>query len=90
MPDNTSDYSNGLLDDVVDTPTSGLKNAIRKVDGITPDEEDRLERKGQLDLRDNKRTIDRYTRWSVYLISLVMGILFCSRNCLAWLSLYPD
>ncbi len=77
MPDNSPDHNNELFDTVSGTSISGLKKGFGKAEGITPNQEARLDRKGELDLRDTKRSIQKLKEWSIFGLSLLMGSSFC-------------
>ena len=71
MPDNPDDPKNGLYEEIKDASSRNLRNSVEKVDGITPEEEEALERGGRFALRGTMRRIGRWCLWVGFFAGLV-------------------
>lgn len=68
MPENRRPPDPELYNAVKGTSSTTLTNAVEKVDGITAEDEEALERGGKLALRGTKRRIARWSLWFVFFL----------------------
>ena len=73
MPNNQDDDGK-LYDAVAQTSQKRLRNAVEKVDGLSPEDEQALERGGKLALRGTLRLIGRLSLWVVFVLCTAIAI----------------
>jgi hypothetical protein len=79
MQDEAAPKDGALYESVKAMPSKRLANGVEKVDGLSPEEEEMLERGGNLALRGTKR---RVLRWSWY-TGFGFGALLLLALCIA-------